>query len=317
MARYKLYSFIISPKGAFITLLKGDTIFGHFCWQCVYDDSILSCSFDDFLKDYNNGEPQIIFSSAVPYCTDENKFIFRKPFVGASSIPEKVDSEYIKSRKSAKKKVFFNVDKDLKLVPTANDYKELSLFIPETSYHNKINRDTFTTGSDGFAPYAIEKLNIKENINFSIFVLVDEEKIKKESIEKALKNIGKFGFGKDASVGMGKFEVVSVIDLEIPDLSNKMYYTLSPCVIEKFDDIKSLSYQTFVRFGKHGDVAATNGNPFKNPILMFDENAIIETKVPLKKPFIGMGLKNISNQIKTSVAQGYSIVLPWSGSYDR
>ena len=48
----KLYEIIIKPESGFGTPLKGDTIFGHFCWQAVYNPDLLNGGFDKRIACY-------------------------------------------------------------------------------------------------------------------------------------------------------------------------------------------------------------------------------------------------------------------------
>ena len=61
----KLYALTIRPLSGFGTPLKGDTIFGHFCWQFAYDSTLLNGGFQSWVDKYQQ-QPFAVFSSAYP-----------------------------------------------------------------------------------------------------------------------------------------------------------------------------------------------------------------------------------------------------------
>ncbi len=77
-------------------------------------------------------------------------------------------------------------------------------------------------------------------------------------------------------------------------------------------DSKASYYQTFTRFGRHGDRAVhEQGKPFKNPILLAQTAALFTTAIP-ESGFIGQGLGGdgtLSKTLETTVHQGYAPVI--------
>ena len=71
-------------------------------------------------------------------------------------------------------------------------------------------------------------------------------------------------------------------------------------------------FTPFTRFGRHGDVLAKSGNPFKNPVIMADEGGIFipKNKEIFSKPYIGRAVADISKIEPKSVTQGYSLYIP-------
>ncbi|MFP4037650.1 MAG: hypothetical protein ACLFUE_09030, partial [Desulfobacteraceae bacterium] len=58
---------------------------------------------------------------------------------------------------------------------------------------------------------------------------------------------------------------------------------------------------------------ALSGNPFKNPVVMADEGAVLETASGTnwgKKPYVGRSIHNVSLNDTKTVVQGYSPVIP-------
>ncbi len=327
----KLYEIVIKPVSFFGTPLKGDTIFGHFMWQILMDNSLVKKPIDELIDSYKHN-PFVVFSSAYPklYAKGKDNFFVKRPdlpleFWQNNQNFSRVDT--IKDRKKWRKKKYLKIGRDLKVICKkenlyseqniaqmyAEEIKDMDLDIQKieidfSRIRNKINRLTSTTG-EGFAPYEVKQFAYLPFMEMSVFVLYDETAIDIDKIEIAFERIGQMGFGKDASIGLGRFNLGDSDELDLPDFSDcHALYTLSPCVPEK--RYKKCFFQPFVRFGKHGSFFATSRNPFKNPVLMMDEGAVIIDEDKPKMPYIGKALTDLSKIEKRTVSQGYSIVLP-------
>lgn len=339
----KLYEIIVKPLSGFGTPLKGDTIFGHFCWQAAYDASLLRGGLDKWIACYGE-RPFAVFSSAWPKLKDNGKFFyaFKRPDLPLSFLfpPSSNDRKKIfEELKENKKKKWMKVNKDLSLMPGSVEYlkdedlvktpekqvaeksgktmrgkRHQKFYADFIQQHNTINRITMTTGEGMFAPFTETAFFYYPETELVVFVLLDEEATDIERVCAAIENIGKFGFGRDASTGCGRFDLAKPVKLSLPSADScNACYALAPTVPQK--DVFSDCYFTpFVRFGKHGDALATSENPFKNPVLMADEGAVFIPKSNdvFQKPYIGRAVLNTS-KIKehTVVHQGYAPYLPF------
>jgi len=339
----KLYEVIIKPMSGFGTPLKGDTLFGCFCWQAAYDSSVLNGGLNKWIARYKE-RPFAVFSSAWPKIDDNGKFFytFKRPdmpisFLFSTSKENKRKAvERLKENKKKKwmkvkeglsldlKRVEYLTDKDLvkeayrqatddtkRMLKGERDQAFCRGFIQQ---HNTINRMTMTTCEGIFAPFTETNLFYYPETELAVFVLIDEEATDIENVCTALDNIGKFGFGRNASTGCGRFELCEYDEIFLPSVeSPNACYVLGPVVPEQ--GLFSYYYFTpFVRFGKHGDVLATSENPFKNPVLMADEGAVFIPKSSdvFKKPYIGRAVSNTSKvKEHTVVHQGYAPYLPF------
>ena len=121
-----------------------------------------------------------------------------------------------------------------------------------------------------------------------------------------------YGYGKDITIGKGRFEIESISPLEI-EFTSEYFMSLSPFVITDNEIIADIYYEPFVRFGKFGAEWA-NFNAFKRPILFADSASVILFKESQNKKFIGCAVENIAlsddTKQKKSVQQGYTILLP-------
>lgn len=332
----ELHEIIIKPTSGFATPLKGDTIFGHFCWQVTYhhDPPLLNGTYDNLdqclrahLKDYHNGNPFVIFSSAFPVLTESEGYALKKP-----DFPMFFDLD-MDQYKLVKKARWIRISASSIDIPLVlkdfqpNDFYSDKEIMPHLSnqqitdsvltHHihtrNAINRKTGTTGTDMFAPRALECGYYAPEMKLVIFVLLDEAATDISRVTKAMKTIGKFGFGKYASTGMGCFDVIKTTPLALPDTTNaNAIYTLAP-VVPGADDSLEIWSSTFTRFGRHGDTLATGGKPFKKPVIMADEGAIIKISDSnlLNQPFFGTSVTHVSDYDDIPVTtQGYCPYLP-------
>lgn len=339
----KIYEITIKPISGFGTPLKGDTIFGHFCWQIAYDSKLIGMSLDEFLLNYSTA-PFAVFSSAYPKFYIDTKYLyaFKTPELPLDKLfimPED-KKEKIKKRKEYKAKIWmmlqeekrfssfkeleFLSDKEMLEKAKANISDETRKqmrradaknFISAFSQsHNKINRFTNTTGEEGFAPFAVEQQVFYSETELALFIGIDEKVLNIGQIETGLERIGASGFGKDASTGLGRFELGEEMEIDLFKMgsnSPNACYTLSPCVPEK-ETYKEMFFAPFTRFGRHGDVLAKSSNPFKNPVIMADEGAILKPKNNeiFSRPYIGGAVSNISKAESKAVMQGYSLYIP-------
>ena len=179
---------------------------------------------------------------------------------------------------------------------------------------NTINRQTGTTGEEGFAPFEVEQNVFYPETELALFVGIDESVININSIREGLDRIGKFGFGKDASTGLGRFDLGEENEIVLSQMGSESpnaCYTLSPCVPEK-DTYSEMFFSPFTRFGRHGDVLSKSSNPFKNPVIMADEGGVFipNDRNVFDKPYIGRAVTNISKAEPKAVTQGYSLYIP-------
>jgi len=314
------YQITIEPLSPFGTPIKGDTLFGQFCWQAAYDHSLLSIPLDEAITCHSQ-RPFAVFSSAFPALPD-NGVALKRPdapldllfdFSGISK------ADRIGKRKEHKKRKWLVCDKPGALADlTACRYLEAGdLSGTETEHlrsHNSINRLTGTTG-EGFVPYSQSLTLYPAGSRLVVFVGIESDLLSSESLRIGLDRIGAAGFGRDASTGMGKFRIdgcrevdLAVFGAEAPNA----LYTLSPSVPET-GRYRDALFAPFTRFGKHGDRLSISGKPFKNPVIMADEGAVLfpaDMAASRKRPYIGISLTGLSKIQETTVAQGYSLYIP-------
>lgn len=312
----KTLLFTLRPLTAFATPPHGDTLFGQLCWTLRNRQG--ETWLTERLQGYLEGKPFLVVSDMFPAGYWPRPFL--PPHCLSPEVAEKGDD-----RKVEKKKIWFAWrDRDgwkHKLSqwgglchPETDVWKGTREERPQPRNH--INRLTGTTGKDGFAPYVVSQTWFPDNASLEVWLVYDPGRISREIVQEALHDVGQWGFGKDASAGLGKFSVEKGDDFPLPRQADaNAWMTLGFCAPQGCGFASESSfYQPFTRFGRHGDLAAVTGQPFKNPILMARAGAVLtpEGKFSPTAVFAGQGLGGkgrLSKTIEDTVHQGYAPVV--------
>lgn len=315
------YRLRISPQSAFATELLGDTFFGQLCWAIRHRFG--EAHLQTLLHGYTHNKPFAVVSNAFP------QGMLPRPALPANYFDEgeKEDSSQLKM---LKKRIWLPLEviktplaKWQQQCKSNNDIADIKHRLQADTKpfikhrlqaHNTLNRLTETTGTGAFTPYTMAQFWYQKDTVLDIYVLVDDTQCTAEDLQTCFDDIGCFGYGRDASIGMGKYRIDSFAPFELPQQSSaNACLTLAPCAPQGcgFDPRQSF-YQLFSRFGRHGDMAANiNAKPFKNPVLMTQAGGVFSTPVP-QSGFIGQGLGGngqLSKNIPATVQQGYTPVI--------
>jgi CRISPR-associated protein Csm4 len=323
---YQILRFILHPRTAFGTPLVGDTLFGQLCWTLRrhFGEEWLT----ERLAGYCEGRPFLVLSDAFPQgflpLPTVPAFFWNEP-------PSDVD------RKALKKKRWLSVEKlepdfrawqsracaDAEAAQTVlqkyislesrKGEERISLQELHAQPHNSINRATSTTGEGNmFAPYEQAQYWFHPEMRLDLYAILDETRITAEEFGKALEDMGKSGYGRDASIGLGKFESKRDAAFSgLPHAANaNAFLTLAPSAPQGQGFVQKRSfYHILTRFGRHGDVAVQFGNPFKRPLLLAKSGAVFCPQTWENRVFIGQGLSDVSLAHAETVAQGYTPVI--------
>lgn len=309
------------PRSAFGTPLLGDTLFGQLCWAIRNRQN--EARLQGMLQGYTAGKPFLVVSDALPA-----GHVPRPCLPGHVFLP--LDSA---DRKAAKKRKWFPI---AKLSEPMNSWlrhcampEELPLgqAILRSQPHNTINRSTGTTGADMFAPYGMEQLwysnrakvenkvaNLPATSAFDIYLVFESTRLSAQELSAALSDIGQLGFGRDASIGLGRFDIESFENTSLPSQAGaNAWLALGPCAPQGMGlDAARSFYQVFTRFGRHGDVEVLRGSPFKTPVLMAAGGAVLTPQTYENRSFFGQGLGgdgSLSKTLPATVQQGYAPVI--------
>ncbi|MEW6139413.1 MAG: hypothetical protein AB1733_14365 [Thermodesulfobacteriota bacterium] len=338
----KLYEISLQPISPVATPLKGDTLFGQVCWQATEDPSLLEGGLEEQLRHYEE-RPFAVFSSAYPRIVGPDgtvSYAFKRPDLPLEMLSRlsggKLSCDVLQA-KEQKARRWMIVPGDLELNPEhmqfltdaeliqsvrAGHPAETLVDVPTYSppafsarfvqAHNTINRLTFTTGTGPFAPYTQQAIVYSPGVELAVFVVIDEAATDIYRMREALHRIGKWGFGKDASIGYGRYIVPDWREVARPSCEGvEAMYTLGPCVPQPGSFTESF-FVPFVRFGKHGSELARHANPFKNPVIMADEGAVFvpASREAFASPYFGRPARNVSKAQKEAIVQGYTPYLP-------
>lgn len=322
----------LKPLSAFGTLPLGDTLFGQLCWLLREHEG--EAKLTELLQDYTTGNPFAVVSDAFP-----SGYVPR-PTVPLSYLRENDGNSG--DRKAVKKKVWLPEsmlaqpckkwlescvsEKDVlakwqENLPEKEKTPKNGFLEQELQQHNSISRLTGTTGQGQFAPYTLDQYWYGQGTKLNVHIVFDEGKISAEQLRATFKTMGLFGFGRDASIGLGKFELLEAATKTLPAIANaNAVLTLAPCAPQGCGfDAKRSYYQLFTRFGRHGGSAVQSGNPFKTPVLMANTGAVFSSNLfNATTLFVGQGLGGLndkgegilSKQIPATVQQGYAPVIP-------
>lgn len=301
----KLYQIDIKPSGGFYTPIKGDTLFGMFCWAVVekFDEDRLT----ELLDGYTENRPYIVLSDAFP------KGYLPKPVLPFSYYKKEGKNEELnaKDRKKFKRREWLPADKIF--LPTnqmAASFAEVPFMKKSLKTANSVDPETNHASGGKYSAYMTEQIHYQGEL--TVYAVVDETRISAEEVKELFEQIGLTGYGKKASSGGGKFSVSEMKPVSFDNPSCTALMTLAPCVpaAGEFDADKSF-YKVFVRFGRHGNKAALSENPFKNPVMTMDTGAVLTPKSPTTDApvFVGTGVKGVSLFDDKTVFQGYAPVV--------
>lgn len=290
----QLYKTTISPMSNFATTLRGDTLFGQMCWSIkyIFGEERLK----ELLGTYEKN-PFLVVSDG-----------FVSGYLPKPKMPSMLLGENSEDKKANRKKNWLTLEQlksgkfsDAKIdEEVKNDDKSI------VTMHNSINYKSFTTSDDSaFAPYGEKEFSVG---NKDIYFLIDESQFNLEQLKKAFEQLSDNGYGKDTTIGKGRFSYGDFEEVKIDNFSSKTFMTLSPFSPQGIE-CKEIYYEPFTRFGKFGGDRAFK-NAFKKPILMADSASVVHFEEVKELHYIGNAIKNISDAHPDTVHQGYSIVMP-------
>ena len=317
----------IKPRSAFGTPLKGDTLFGQLCWAIVNrhgEDKL-----KELLEGYLTQRPFAVVSDAFP------SEYWPRPELP----PRMIGDTDPKMRKETRKRIWLPhsrfgdsmEDWTQQMVRSPENPGGTSVAAtrqtddahrfssPETRFRNSVDRRTGATGQ-GFDPFASEESRYREDTCLECHFVYDRERISPEILHTAICDIGALGFGRDASIGLGRFDVLNLASdnlkggLPVQEHADA-WLTLAPVAPQGLAFHTEYSwYRPVTRFGRHGDRAVSLGNPFKAPLLLADTGAVLTPASNFEaREFVGQGLggarRPISRTIPETVHQGYAPVL--------
>lgn len=287
----------IAPRSAFGTPMKGDTLFGQLCWAIRHRAG--ERNLEALLDGYTVGRPFLVVSDALP-----------AGHAPRPELPPPAGQRPEDSKVEKKKRFLPLAVLGLPVREAIAQAVEGQGWQSAAQPQAAISRATGTTG-EGSDPYQVERRWPEREMRLDVHLVFDPTRLERALLETALADIGAFGFGRDASIGLGRFAIEgwaerAPVGAKAPD----SLLALAPCAApDGFEPSRSF-WKPFVRFGRHGAEAA-HGNPFKTPVLLMDTGAVLAA--PIGASFAGRGLGGngtLSTLVPGTVHQGYAPVVP-------
>ena len=311
--------FTLCPQTAFATPLQGDTLFGQLCWAIRHGWG--AARLNELLAGYTTGQPFVVLSDALPA---GHVPLPALPAACWTRAADKADDP--SQRKALKKQIWLPESALTTPLPDwqqqAKTPKDIQANLAERHQpHNSINRLTQTTGKGaGFAPYQVSQHWHPPGSVWMLHVRLDSSRFAAADLHQALAAIGESGYGRDASTGLGKFTLNPAENQPLPPgITPNAWLTLAPCAPQGLGlDARRSFYRPFTRYGRHGDVAALSGQPFKQPLLLTATGALLtpQQEQDWSRGWIGQGLGGggkagtLSSVLPATVHQGYAPALP-------
>jgi CRISPR-associated protein Csm4 len=297
----------LALRSPFGTPLAGDTLFGQLCY--AMHEAAGEAELVQILDGYTTGRPWLVVSDGFPH-----------GFLPRPTLPPPAQTKP-EERKAAKGCRWIPLAAATHPLPellaaAVNDataYGENNTPAHARAHHNTLNRLTGTTGTGEFAPYAMLQTHYAAGQKIDLWCILDETRCDVERLQELLSTIGATGFGRDASIGLGKFDVLEM-KIAVPPVPTfaHAYWTLAPCAPQgqDFDGEKSY-WRALTRFGRHGGALALGTSPFKNPVLLAAAGAVLVPQGEFtSRLFVGQGLTGVSKAEPATVHQGYAPALP-------
>lgn len=291
----KLQRFVLRPQSPWGTALRSDTLYGLLLWRIAEKYGPEKCS--QTINAFRAEEPVFVLSSAMPaHCV---------PMPCLPPAPRRMFRQWLadgvfRTTSEAKDPLFAALDK-------FKDFRKES-YLPLavwTKYANRLSiRDLFDWYCDdrqerypksqeqAFEPHVrIDRMNngaaegglfytrlcYFKDAAFHLYARTAEP----DYLLELLTLVGELGFGRDASIGKGRFTVELDKDfdpasLELPELAQgpgTCRLLLSICASPDMSAIDGW-YRTEVKRGKAGPGVVS---PFKNPFLCLKEGSILRS----------------------------------------
>lgn len=304
----------LKPLTAFGSPLMGDTLFGQLCWAVHH--RVGPHRLNALLDGYTAGHPFAVVGDALPagwlprpalpfslyraVADGERKAVKRRRWVAETAVEAPVPDWL----------ALAGEDGTVVTAATGGKSADADLLHLHPQPHNSINRLTGTTGRGDFAPYTLMQRWHHPSVPLCCRVLHDPDRITAAELLELFADVGQGGYGRDASIGLGKFAVQPFEGAWPAHPDPNACLTLAPCAPQGqgWDPRRSF-YEVFTRFGRHGDQAALSGRPFKTPVLLARGGALLTPAAMPDAPFVGQGLGGdglISKGLPETVQQGYA-----------
>lgn len=308
--------FRLKPLAVFGTPLVGDTLFGQLCW--ALRDASGDGELTRLLDGYTAGHPFLVASDAMPPAHLPRPTL-PPALTGRSNDPAARKDDKRRrwvARSGAANTVtrWAAVADDALAWHDAGGLQRTGWTLRASArMRNSIDRLLGRPSGNGLDPFQQDEWAYPAGSSIALIIDVDTQRLPLADLRRALDSIGRFGYGRDASVGLGKFEVADSIEHPVVTDGCDGAVTLAACApATPGIDAARTFYRPITRFGRHGGGDALRGSPFKAPVLLAATGAVLAFRGPPSR-VAGRGLGGdgtLSTQRPATVHQGYAPVWP-------
>jgi len=306
-----LYRLKIQLSGKIATPLIADTIFGHFIWGMARRQGQRSVA--EFLESLE--EHPFILSSAFP------EGFLPRPIL--SGIPPTQKEHYAQLKQLKKVKYVpyalferqMPISEDMLIESHNQMSREQNDVLLNHNDRLRVSVDRFGSGTlDGVGLfssterwYTIQHANqVTLNPVFDVYIL---SHLDKEVVFEMSHWAFESGYGADASTGAGNIKVISLKKAKFPDKGSRAM-ALGPFVMPSVDIIQGLRANIFIRKGKLAFEFGNQMNPFKKPIVFFDQGSTFNF-IDSMPPYVGQLVHNVHSDSRI-VQQGWAPVIRYN-----
>lgn len=299
MELHKISLQILTPTS---TPWQSDTIFGHICWQVAFGG--WEQSIEEFLQPFLNGDPPFVLSDGFPDGILPRPVPYKEKRERFNSLQEYAQAKKRNKPKYLSQEDFKNIcnRKPCAKEPEGEKWQKMSIL------HAAIDRNTGTTSGTGqlFETEIFYLNNETHNNKINIYLLC--EPYWRDNVIELLEKVSVAGYGKDKSVGCGRFRIIDVENAgDLLKVENPNgFTTLSSHVPASGDPING-RWKIRTKYGKLGEGAGKD-KPFKRPLLQFEPGAVFKTDNP--KSWYGRMVRGVAPDLSEVVQCGYTIAIP-------
>lgn len=314
------YRLTLRLRSATRTPWQADTLFGHLCWQLLYDEG--EAALQELLAACRDGTPPFVLSNGFPRDWLPRPLLPPAPRAAAGS-----KEALVRGMEEAK------AGKQIRWVRVAEfeglrrgeavtlGPREMPTQV-RTVLKNQINR--LTGGTTGFDEdeagsghlYAVDEFSFEADgaargCDVVVYARVVND-VWAARVHRLFEGVAAGGYGARKSAGYGHFEVADwerygLFDAPLPSANG--FVSLSNWVPAQSDPTDG-RYTTLVKYGKLGEGLAVSENPFKFPLLMLVAGSTFWTGA-VPRPWYGRLVEKVAPHFQDEVVHGgYALAVP-------
>jgi len=282
----RFYEITLTPRSPVATPFHSGTLFGHLCWAYRYRAG--EAALVEWLDRFT--ERPLLLSDALPAGYLPRPLVApvgrtqRDQLAGSGDRPTRITAH--KRLKEWRNRGWISHD-DWRAL--RDGYSDAALYqrwragdgapagdAPaevQVRPHNRIDRQRGTTPESG-GLYFVKTRAYASDRRLTVYAATDH--LTKDELQALFKDVGRFGFGRDATTGLGQFTAeVGPYEGDLFDHAGPRRLSLSHGTIDA--TTPNPRYKLHTHYGRLGGTfAQDNTSPFKRPILLAEPGATFD-----------------------------------------